>query len=70
MKLISTPGKFNPTALRRAKILWNFDHSECNRVKLHSQEIQFLTNNDSHNQHDVPVCASYVYPNVLKYWDT
>ena len=24
---------FNPFALRTAKTLWSFDHSECNRVK-------------------------------------
>ena len=23
----------NPVALRMAKTLWSFDHSECNRVK-------------------------------------
>ena len=26
---------FNPTALRKAKIVYNFGLSECNRVKLH-----------------------------------
>ena len=26
-------GKVNPIALRMAKTLWSFGHSECNRVK-------------------------------------
>ena len=26
-------GTINPIALRTAKTLWSFDHSECNRVK-------------------------------------
>ena len=25
---------FNPVALRTAKTLWSFGHSECNRVKV------------------------------------
>ena len=25
--------EFNPIALKTAKTLWSFDHSECNRVK-------------------------------------
>ena len=25
---------FNPVALRTAKIVWSFDRSECNRVKV------------------------------------
>ena len=25
---------FNPNALRTAKILWSFDRSECNKVKI------------------------------------
>ena len=30
---------FNPTALRTAKTLWSFGHSECNRVKLSKLKI-------------------------------
>ena len=29
----SLPVTFNPIALRMAKTLWSFGHSECNRVK-------------------------------------
>ena len=32
--LIVISGMFNPIALRLAKTLWSFGHSECNRVKV------------------------------------
>ena len=31
--LLSRSQFFNPVALRMAKTLWSFDHSECKRVK-------------------------------------
>ena len=34
----------NPIALRTAKILWNFGHSECNRVKDVCTELQGVCN--------------------------
>ena len=30
---------FNPIAIRTAKTLWSFDHSECNRVKRQNTKI-------------------------------
>ena len=33
MTILSAIGSRNSIALRMAKTLWSFDHSECNRVK-------------------------------------
>ena len=45
LKMTLTPDKvgFNPIALRMAKTLWSFGHSECNRDKVNSEIILLIS---------------------------
>ena len=49
IKSIET-GSFNPIALKKAKIVYNFGHSECNRVKqiMHTQNTLLLSEQSAH----------------------
>ena len=62
----------NPIALRMAKPLWSFDHSECNRVKVPNIRIVDLANSVDPNEvahtepphldlHCLPSCILFLY---------
>ena len=44
---------FNPIALRTAKTLWSFGHSECNRVKIQLVNSQYLKGQSSTQTTDI-----------------